>query len=130
LFLHLILAGAFGNIIDSVFTGYFYGQSGSISYYIFRSTLWNLVSWKVVDMFFPFWQGSFLVVAYLGRKEFTFLMQFSMLLIWQFHGVGILIFFNKSISSTVRFNIIQIKEDLFNFEQVFFLFYFVRCSNV
>jgi signal peptidase II len=65
----LILVGAFGNIIDSVFYGLFFNDSQASSYFIFRSTLWNLVSWKVVDMLFPFWHGSFLNGYQFGVEE-------------------------------------------------------------
>jgi signal peptidase II len=41
----LILAGAFGNIIDSVFLRCNFDDSHSISHVIFRSALWYLFSW-------------------------------------------------------------------------------------
>ncbi len=95
----LILAGAFGNIIDSVFYGVIFGDSQQQVAAVFADQPYG--TWfhgKVVDMFyFPFWHGnlpSWLPIW--GGKEFTFFNAiFNIADMAISTGVGILIFFNK-----------------------------------
>jgi signal peptidase II len=95
----LILAGAFGNIIDSVFYGVIFGDSQHEVATLFADQPYG--TWfhgKVVDMFyFPFWHGnlpSWLPIW--GGKEFTFFNAiFNIADMAISTGVGILIFFNK-----------------------------------
>ena len=95
----LILAGAFGNIIDSVFYGKIFNDS---SYNL--ATLFNdkpYGSWfygKVVDMFyFPIWDGDLPTwLPFFGGKHFTFFNAiFNVADMAISTGVGILIVFNK-----------------------------------
>ncbi|TRX16235.1 lipoprotein signal peptidase [Flavobacterium franklandianum] len=95
----LILAGAFGNSIDSIFYGVSFDDSYGHLASIFPAKAYG--TWfhgKVVDMFyFPFWHGnlpSWLPVW--GGKEFTFFNAiFNIADMAISTGVGILIFFNK-----------------------------------
>ncbi|TDE31657.1 lipoprotein signal peptidase [Flavobacterium ranwuense] len=95
----LILVGAFGNIIDSVFYGVVFDDSHQQLATLFSDQPYG--TWfhgKVVDMFyFPFWHGnlpSWLPVW--GGKEFTFFNAiFNVADMAISTGVGILIFFNK-----------------------------------
>jgi signal peptidase II len=95
----LILAGAFGNIIDSVFYGVIFDDSHQQLATLFADKPYG--TWfhgQVVDLFyFPFWNGilpSWLPVW--GGKEFTFFNAiFNVADMAISTGVGILIFFNK-----------------------------------
>ncbi len=95
----LILAGAFGNIIDSVFYGVIFNDSHNELATLFSDQPYGtLFHGKVVDMFyFPFWQGilpSWLPIW--GGREFTFFNAiFNVADMAISTGVGILIFFNK-----------------------------------
>lgn len=95
----LILAGAFGNIIDCVFYGKIFNDSAFEVASLFSDKPYG--SWlygKVVDMFyFPIWEGD--IPSWLpiwGGKHFTFfnaIFNFADFAIST--GVGILIVFNK-----------------------------------
>lgn len=95
----LILVGAFGNIIDSVFYGVIFNDSQQQLATLFSDQPYG--TWfhgKVVDMlYFPFWHGnlpSWLPIW--GGKEFTFFNAiFNVADMAISTGVGILIFFNK-----------------------------------
>lgn len=95
----LILAGAFGNIIDSVFYGVIFDDSQSQLATLFSEQSYGTYfHGKVVDMFyFPFWHGilpSWLPIW--GGKDFTFFNAiFNVADMAISTGVGILIFFNK-----------------------------------
>jgi len=95
----LILAGAFGNIIDSVFYGIIFNDSHYEVATLFSNQPYgSLFYGKVVDMFyFPFWSGilpSWLPIW--GGKDFTFFNAiFNVADMAISTGVGILIVFNK-----------------------------------
>ena len=95
----LILAGAFGNIIDSVFYGVIFDDSHQQLATLFTDSPYG--TWfhgKVVDMFyFPFWQGDLPSwVPIWGGRNFTFFNAiFNIADMAISTGVGILIFFNK-----------------------------------
>lgn len=95
----LILAGAFGNIIDSVFYGVIFDDSSSQLATLFSDQPYGkLFHGKVVDMFyFPIWHGN--LPAWLpvwGGRDFTFFNAiFNVADMAISTGVGILIAFNK-----------------------------------
>ena len=95
----LIFAGAFGNIIDSVFYGVIFDDSYHTVATIFSDKPYGtLFHGKVVDMFyFPIWDGdlpSWLPIW--GGKHFTFFNAiFNVADMAISTGVGILIVFNK-----------------------------------
>lgn len=95
----LILAGAFGNIIDSVFYGIIFDHSEGQVATLFAEK--NYGSWfygKVVDMFyFPIWQGNLPNwIPVWGGKYFTFFNAiFNVADVAISTGVGILIVFNR-----------------------------------
>jgi signal peptidase II len=95
----LILAGAFGNIIDSVFYGVIFNDSHQELATLFSDRPYG--TWfhgKVVDMFyFPFWQGDLPSwIPVWGGRNFTFFNAiFNVADMAISTGVGILIFFNK-----------------------------------
>lgn len=95
----LILAGAFGNIIDSVFYGVIFDHSVGQTATLFSDQPYG--TWfhgKVVDMlYFPIWEGdlpSWFPIW--GGKHFTFFNAiFNIADMAISTGVGILIVFNK-----------------------------------
>lgn len=95
----LILAGAFGNIIDSVCYGVIFDNSFNHVATLFSAKPYG--TWfhgEVVDMFyFPFWHGNLPSwLPFWGGKEFTFFNAiFNVADFAISTGVGILIFFNK-----------------------------------
>ncbi len=97
----LILAGAVGNIIDSVFYGVIFDDSTYQLATLFADEPYG--TWfhgKVVDMFyFPIWRGylpSWLPIV--GGKDFTFFNAiFNLADVAISVGVGILIVFNKKV---------------------------------
>lgn len=95
----LILAGAFGNIIDSVCYGVIFDNSYNHIATLFSAKPYG--TWfhgDVVDMFyFPFWHGNLPSwLPFWGGKEFTFFNAiFNVADFAISTGVGILIFFNK-----------------------------------
>lgn len=95
----LILAGAFGNIIDSVFYGVIFDDSHSQLATLFSDQPYGkYFHGKVVDLFyFPIWQGnlpSWFPVW--GGRDFTFFNAiFNVADIAISTGVGILVVFNK-----------------------------------
>lgn len=97
----LIMAGAFGNIIDSIFYGEIFDHSmGQVATMFSDKPYGTWFNGKVVDMFyFPIWQGnlpSWLPVW--GGKYFTFFNAiFNVADVAISTGVGILIVFNKKV---------------------------------
>lgn len=96
----LILAGAFGNIIDSVFYGVIFDDSHQQLATLFSDTPYGTwLNGKVVDMFyFPFIKDYPMPewVPYLGGRNFTFFNAiFNVADVAISTGVGILIVFNK-----------------------------------
>jgi signal peptidase II len=96
----LILAGAFGNIIDSVFYGVIFDDSyGQLATIFSDKPYGTWLNGKVVDMFyFPFIKDYPMPewVPYFGGRNFTFFNAiFNIADIAISTGVGILIVFNK-----------------------------------
>jgi signal peptidase II len=98
----LILAGAFGNILDSVFYGVIFNHSENQVATLFSDQPYG--SWfygKVVDMFyFPFIEDYPMPnwVPFLGGKQITFFNAiFNVADVAISTGVGILIVFNKKV---------------------------------
>lgn len=96
----LIFAGAFGNIIDSVFYGVIFNDSyGQIATAFAEGGGYDrLLHGKVVDMLhFPMWKGYLPEwIPYYGGKYFTFFEPvFNIADMAISTGVGILIVFNK-----------------------------------
>ncbi|WP_136667286.1 lipoprotein signal peptidase [Flavobacterium sp. H122] len=97
----LILAGAFGNILDSVFYGVIFDHSeGQVATLFTDKPYGNWFYGKVVDMFyFPIWQGNLPNwIPVFGGKYFTFFNAiFNVADVAISTGVGILIVFNKKV---------------------------------
>jgi len=97
----LILAGAVGNIIDSVFYGVLFNHSdGQVATLFSDQPYGTLFHGKVVDMFyFPIWRGYLPEWLPLwGGKYFTFFNAiFNVADIAISVGVGLLIVFNKKV---------------------------------
>lgn len=96
----LILAGAFGNIIDSVFYGVIFDNSDQQLATLFSDTPYGTwLNGKVVDMFyFPFIKDYPMPewVPFIGGRNFTFFNAiFNVADVAISTGVGILIVFNK-----------------------------------
>ena len=96
----LILAGAFGNIIDSVFYGIMFDDSRhQVASYFSNKPYGTWFHGKVVDMFyFPFIEDYMVPswVPFMGGKQITFFNAiFNVADFAISTGVGILIFFNK-----------------------------------
>lgn len=95
----LILAGAFGNIIDSVFYGVIFNDSHYAASTLFSDNPYG--TWfhgKVVDMlYFPIWKGILPEwIPFVGGNYFTFFNAiFNIADMAISTGVGILIVFNK-----------------------------------
>lgn len=95
----LILAGAFGNIIDSVFYGIIFDDShGHIATLFSDLPYGKVLHGKVVDMFyFPIFEGNFPTwLPFWGGNNFKFFNAiFNIADMAISIGVGILIVFNK-----------------------------------
>ena len=95
----LIMAGAFGNIVDSVFYGVIFNHSEMQVATLFSNEPYgNWFYGKVVDMlYFPIWEGEMPTwLPIFGGKHFTFFNAiFNIADMAISTGVGILIVFNK-----------------------------------
>jgi len=95
----LIFAGAFGNIIDSVFYGVIFDDSYHTVATLFSDQPYGQLFYgKVVDLFyFPIWEGNLPSwLPFWGGKFFTFFNAiFNVADMAISTGVGILIVFNK-----------------------------------
>ncbi|SEP92767.1 lipoprotein signal peptidase [Flavobacterium urocaniciphilum] len=95
----LILAGALGNLIDSIFYGVMFNDSGAQVATIFSNEPYGrLLYGNVVDMFyFPIWKGDLPEwLPIVGGKPFTFFNAiFNVADVAISTGFGILIVFNK-----------------------------------
>ncbi|HRE77756.1 MAG TPA: lipoprotein signal peptidase [Flavobacterium sp.] len=102
----LILAGAFGNIIDSVFYGVIFNDSHYAASTLFSDNPYG--TWfhgKVVDMlYFPIWKGTLPEwIPFVGGNYFTFFNAiFNIADMAISTGVGILIVFNKRAFGTTE----------------------------
>jgi len=96
----LILAGALGNIIDSVFYGIIFDSSlGQVATFLPEQGYDSIFHGKVVDMLhFPMWSGVLPNwIPFYGGTYFTFFDPvFNIADMAISTGIGILIFFNKS----------------------------------
>lgn len=110
----LIFAGAFGNIIDSVFYGVIFNDSFHAPATLFSENPYGtLFHGKVVDMlYFPFWSG--ILPEWLpiwGGKYFTFFNAiFNIADMAISTGVGILIVFNKKAFAPAKTSEIESSE--------------------
>lgn len=95
----MILAGAFGNIIDSVFYGLVFNDSTyEVATFMSDKPYGTLFHGKVVDMlYFPIWKGDLPEwLPIYGGKPFTFFNAIFNIADFSIStGVGILIVFNK-----------------------------------
>lgn len=96
----LILAGALGNIIDSVFYGILFTDSNGAIAEMFHENggYGHLLQGKVVDMlYFPIWKGYLPEwLPFWGGKYFTFFEPvFNVADVAISSGVGLLLVFNK-----------------------------------
>jgi signal peptidase II len=95
----LIFAGAFGNIIDSVFYGVIFDDSYHTVATLFSDKAYGtLFHGKVVDMlYFPIWEGNLPDwLPFWGGNYFTFFNAiFNVADMAISTGVGILLVFNK-----------------------------------
>ena len=101
--LSLILAGAIGNIIDSVFYGYFFTDSyynvaqfspGNGYESFFQGHVVDMLQFPIFTWVWPDW------IPYFGGNEFTFFEPvFNIADTSISIGVGIMLFFNKKIYS-------------------------------
>ena len=102
----LILAGAFGNIIDSVSYGVIFNDSHYAASTLFSDNPYG--TWfhgKVVDMlYFPIWKGTLPEwIPFVGGNYFTFFNAiFNIADMAISNGVGILIVFNKRAFGTTE----------------------------
>lgn len=97
----LILAGAIGNIIDSVFYGVIFNDSyGQVATFLPEDGGYaTLFHGKVVDMlYFPIWQGVLPYwIPFFGGEMFTFFNPvFNVADMAISSGIGLLIFFNRA----------------------------------
>nr|WP_321227356.1 lipoprotein signal peptidase [uncultured Psychroserpens sp.] len=101
----LILAGALGNIIDSVFYGIIFDSSlGQVATFLPEQGYDTLFHGKVVDMLhFPMWSGVLPNwIPFYGGSYFTFFDPvFNIADMAISTGIGILIFFNKRAFKTI-----------------------------
>lgn len=97
----LIMAGAFGNIIDSIFYGKIFDHSvGQVATLFSDKPYGEWFNGRVVDMFyFPIWQGNLPNwIPIYGGKYFTFFNAiFNVADVAISTGVGILIVFNRKV---------------------------------
>jgi signal peptidase II len=95
----LIFAGAFGNIIDSVFYGVLFDTPRNATATLFSDQPYGTLFFgKVVDMiYFPIWSGDLPNwIPYFGGKPFTFFNAiFNIADTAISSGVGLLIIFSK-----------------------------------
>jgi len=106
----LILAGALGNIIDSVFYGIIFdSSSGQVASFLPAEGGYDTIfHGKVVDMLhFPMWSGVLPDwIPFYGGQYFTFFEPvFNVADMAISSGIGILIFFNKKAFQTQEKNL-------------------------
>lgn len=115
----LILAGALGNILDSVFYGVIFDGSTSTHLATLGAEK-GYSTWfhgKVVDMFyFPIFEGNFPDwLPFYGGKEFRFFNAIFNLADFSIScGVGILIFFNKKAFTLPEYSISRVFKNKFD----------------
>jgi signal peptidase II len=106
--LSLIFAGAFGNIIDSVFYGIIFSESYTEVATFFPEQGYDTIfHGKVVDMLhFPMWSGQFPDwLPFIGGKAFLFFEPvFNIADIAISTGIGLLLAFNKRVFNSEKSN--------------------------